>query len=171
MEKKSNIVLIGMPGAGKSTLGVVLAKILGKDFLDCDILIQNQYEKTLQKLIDENGAEGFIEIEGSVLSSLEASNAIVSTGGSAIYSDAAMKHLAELGPIVYLKVSLEELTERLGGLHERGVVMKNGMGMSLADLYEERIPLYEKYAQITIEIEGLSVRDAARLCVDRLSLL
>ncbi|MGN0301759.1 MAG: shikimate kinase [Anaerotardibacter sp.] len=171
MEKKSNIVLIGMPGAGKSTLGVVLAKILGKDFLDCDILIQNQYEKTLQKLIDENGAEGFIEIEGSVLSALEASNAIVSTGGSAIYSDEAMKHLAELGPIVYLKVSLEELTERLGGLHERGVVMKNGMGMSLADLYEERIPLYEKYAQITIEIEGLSVRDAARLCVDRLSLL
>ncbi len=166
-----NIILIGMPGAGKSTLGVVLAKILGYQFIDADLLIQSKLDKTLQKIIDACGPDGFIEVENEVLCTLSASHAIVATGGSAVYSDEAMKHLAEIGTVVYLKVSYEELESRLGGLHERGVVMKNGMGMSLSDLYEERLPLYEKYADVTIDINGLTVRDAARKVVDQVSML
>lgn len=170
LNNTSNIILIGMPGAGKSTLGVVLAKILNYDFIDADLLIQNQCDKTLQKVIDALGPDGFIEVENEVLSGLQADRTVVATGGSAVYSDEAMKHLSEIGTMVYLKVSYEELENRLGGLHERGVVMKNGVGMSLADLYNERAPLYEKYAQVTIDIDGLSVRDAARLVVDKLSM-
>ena len=166
-----NIVLIGMPGAGKSTLGVVLAKILGYEFIDADLLIQSKLDKTLQKIIDACGPDGFIEVENEVLCTLSASRAIVATVGSAIYSDEAMSHLKSIGTVVYLRVSYEELESRLGGLHERGVVMKNGMGMSLRDLYEERLPLYEKYADVTIDIDGLSVRDAARRLVDQLSIL
>ncbi len=170
LNNTSNIILIGMPGAGKSTLGVVLAKILNYNFIDADLLIQNQCDKTLQKVIDALGPDGFIEVENEVLCTLQADRTVVATGGSAVYSEDAMKHLSEIGTIVYLYVSYEELESRLGGLHERGVVMKNGMGMSLADLYAEREPLYEKYAEVTIEIDGLSVRDAARLVVDKLSM-
>ena len=166
-----NVVLIGMPGAGKSTLGVVLAKILGYEFIDADLLIQSKLDKTLQKLIDACGPDGFIEVENEVLCTLSASHAVVATGGSAVYSDEAMNHLKSIGTVVYLRVSYEELESRLGGLHERGVVMKSGMGMSLSDLYEERRPLYEKYADLTIDIDGLSVRDAARRLVDQLSML
>lgn len=166
-----NIILIGMPGAGKSTLGVVLAKILGYQFIDADLLIQSKLDKTLQKIIDACGPQGFIEVENEVLCTLSCTNSIVATGGSAVYSEEAMEHLGSIGTVVYLKVSLEELENRLGGLHERGVVMKNGMGMSLSDLYDERLPLYEKYADVTIDIDGLSVRDAARKCVDQLSML
>ena len=166
-----NVVLIGMPGAGKSTLGVVLAKILGYEFIDADLLIQSKLDKTLQKIIDACGPDGFIEVENEVLCTLSASRAVIATGGSAVYSDEAMNHLKSIGTVVYLRVSYEELESRLGGLHERGVVMKNGMGMSLADLYEEPRPLYEKYADVTIDIDGLSVRDAARRLVDQLSIL
>lgn len=166
-----NVVLIGMPGAGKSTLGVVLAKILGYEFIDADLLIQSKLDKTLQKIIDACGPDGFIEVENEVLCTLSASRAVIATGGSAVYSDEAMNHLKSIGTVVYLRVSYEELESRLGGLHERGVVMKNGMGMSLVDLYEERRPLYEKYADVTIDIDGLSVRDAARRLVDQLSIL
>lgn len=166
-----NIILIGMPGAGKSTLGVVLAKILGYEFIDADLLIQGKLDKTLQKIIDACGPDGFIEVENEVLCTLSTSHAIIATGGSAVYSDEAMKHLSSIGTVVYLQVSYEELENRLGGLHERGVVMENGIGMSLADLYEERVPLYEKYADLTIDINGLSVRDAARKLVDQISML
>lgn len=166
-----NVVLIGMPGAGKSTLGVVLAKILGYEFIDADLLIQSKLDKTLQKIIDACGPDGFIEVENEVLCTLSAKRAVIATGGSAVYSDEAMEHLRSIGTVVYLRVSYEELESRLGGLHERGVVIKNGMGMSLHDLYEERRPLYEKYADVTIDIDGLSVRDAARRLVDQLSML
>ena len=170
MNNTSNIILIGMPGAGKSTLGVVLAKILNYSFIDADLLIQSQCDKTLQKIIDACGPDGFIEVENEVLCTLSADQSVIATGGSAVYSDEAMKHLSSIGTVVYLQVSLKELENRLGGLYERGVVMKDGIGMSLNALYEERIPLYEKYAEVTIDIDGLSVRDAARQLVDKLSM-
>lgn len=171
MAKKSNIVLIGMPGAGKSTLGVVLAKILGMDFVDGDILIQNQVGNTLQKIIDAQGVDGFLQVENDVLAAVDVQNTVISTGGSAIYSDEAMKHLTEIGTVVYLDVSLEELRSRLGSLHERGVVMRKGVSMSLDEIFEERGPLYRKHAEVTLQTDGLTVREATRKLVDALSVM
>ncbi|MGI6045397.1 MAG: shikimate kinase [Eggerthellaceae bacterium] len=157
-----NVVLIGMPGAGKSTIGVVLAKVLGYDFLDGDLLIQKQTGKTLQRLIDDFGPLGFIEIEGEVLHDISAEKTVISPGGSAIYSDVGMSHLQQLGTIVYLEISYESLVERLGDLHERGVVLKEGIGTDLKKLYDERKPSYEYYADITVNVDGLSITQAAR---------
>ncbi|MEF9925436.1 MAG: shikimate kinase [Eggerthellaceae bacterium] len=166
--QKGNIILIGMPGAGKSTLGIVLAKILNYNFIDADLVIQNQCDKTLQKLIDACGPEGFIEVENNILCDLQAEHSIVATGGSAVYSDAAMAHLAEIGTVVYLKISYKQLVQRLSDLQQRGVVMKEGIGMSLQDLYDERRPLYEKFAEITIDVDDLSITAAARKVADAL---
>ncbi len=165
MAEKNNIILIGMPGAGKSTLGVVAAKMLGMDFLDADLLIQSQMDSTLHKIIDAMGPDGFLQVENRVLGDVDCQNTVVSTGGSAVYSSEAMKHLASIGTVVYLKVSLEELEGRLGSLHERGVVMREGMGNNLAALYHERVPLYEAYADITVDTEGMSTREAAEALV------
>ena len=152
---RDNIVLIGMPGAGKSTLGIVLAKILCMDFVDADLLIQQSCDKSLQRLIDTLGPDAFLEIENQVLS-------VIATGGSAIYSEPAMKHLSEIGRVVYLKISFDELKCRLADFSERGVVMRDGIGMSLRELYDERLPLYEKYADITVDVNDLSITAAAR---------
>ena len=149
MAEKDNIVLIGMPGAGKSTLGIVLAKILNYDFIDADLVIQNSCDKTLQKLMN-------------------ASKSIIATGGSAVYSDEAMKHLAEIGTIVYLKITYDQLVSRLSDLQERGVVLKGGIGMSLRELYDERLPLYEQYAEVTVDVNDLSITAAARKVADAL---
>lgn len=165
---KDNIILIGMPGAGKSTLGIVLAKILQYDFMDADIVIQNQCDKTLQKLIDACGPDGFIEVENQILSDIKAERTIIATGGSAVYSEEAMKHLGEIGRVVYLKISYDELKNRLSDLQERGVVLKGGMGMSLRELYEERRPLYEQYADITVNVDDLTITAAARKVADAL---
>ena len=167
--ERSNIVLIGMPGAGKSTLGIVLAKILNYNFIDADLVIQNQCDKTLQKLIDACGPEGFIQVENQVLSDLTAERSIIATGGSAVYSDEAMRHLAEIGRVVYLQISYDELKKRLHDLQERGVVLKGGIGMSLRELYDERKPLYEQYAEITVNVDDLSITAAARKVADALS--
>lgn len=162
MSEKNNIVLIGMPGAGKSTLGIVLAKIVGYDFIDADLVIQNQCDKTLQKLLDACGPEGFIAVENQVLSDLKAERSVIATGGSAVYSDEAMKHLSEIGRVVYLQISYDELKSRLSDLQERGVVLKNGVGMSLHELFDERKPLYEKYAEVTVNVDDLTITAAAR---------
>ena len=154
MAGTDNIILIGMPGAGKSTLGIVLAKILNYRFLDADLLIQQQCDKTLQKLIDACGPDGFIQVENDVLSEIEADRTVIATGGSAVYSDEAMKHLASIGTVVYLKISYEQLVHRLSDLQERGVVLKGGIGMSLRELFDERKPLYEKYAEVTVDVDG-----------------
>ena len=158
----SNIILIGMPGAGKSTLGVVLAKIANKRFVDADLVIQERCGATLQSIIDERGPEAFIELENEILCSIEAENTIVATGGSAVYSEGTMKHFAEIGTIVYLEISYESLIGRLGDLQERGVVMRNDMGMSLRELFDERKPLYEQYADITVNVDDLNITAAAR---------
>ena len=166
---RDNIVLIGMPGAGKSTLGIVLAKILNYQFVDADLVIQNQCDKTLQKIIDACGPEGFIEVENEILSKIDAENSVIATGGSAVYSDEAMKHLAEIGTVVYLKISYDQLVHRLSDLQERGVVLKGGIGMSLKELYDERLPLYEQYAGITVDVNDLSITAAARKVADALA--
>lgn len=163
-----NIVLIGMPGAGKSTLGIVLAKIMNYNFLDADLIIQNQCDKTLQKLIDACGPEGFIEVENQILSGISAQRSIIATGGSAVYSKEAMEHLSSIGRVVYLQISYEELKSRLADFQERGVVLKDGVGMSLRDLYHERLPLYEAYADYVVNVDDLSITAAARKVADAL---
>ena len=168
MAEKDNIVLIGMPGAGKSTLGIVLAKILNYDFIDADLVIQTSCDKTLQKLLDACGPEGFIQVENEILRDLTASKSIIATGGSAVYSDEAMEHLSEIGTIVYLKITFDQLVNRLSDLQERGVVLKGGIGMSLRELYDERLPLYEQYAEVTVDVNDLSITAAARKVADAL---
>ncbi len=160
-DAQGNIVLIGMPGSGKSTIGIVLAKIMNYDFVDVDLVIQQRCDKTLQRLIDALGPAGFIDVENEVLQSLDFKHTIISTGGSAVYSDEAIGHLSEEGVIVYLKVDLADLEERLSDFSERGVVMRQEGAMSLEALYDERVPLYEKFADITVDINGLSITEAA----------
>ena len=143
MSNKRNIVLIGMPGAGKSTLGVVLAKIKNLAFVDTDLLIQARCGATLQEVIDSQGVDALIAVEGDVLSTLDTQDSVIATGGSAVYSSDGMAHLAVIGTIVYLQISYESLIERLVDLDERGVVMQGCASMSLRDLYDQRIPLYE----------------------------
>lgn len=153
----SNIILIGMPGAGKSTIGVVLAKRLGFSFLDTDLVIQEKQKILLHEILEEYGQDGFNEVENAILSEIFAKNSIIATGGSAVYGREAMQNMKELGKIVYLKISYEELEHRLGDLEERGVSMKEGQ--TLRSLYEERLPLYEKYADHTIDCDGKCIRE------------
>ena len=151
-----NIVLIGMPGAGKSTVGVVLAKRLGYRFIDSDLVIQEKYGKLLQELIQENGVEGFWELENDVNASLKADRSVIATGGSAVYGEQAMEYLRRHGTVVYLELSYEEIEQRLGDLSARGVTIRPGQ--DLQALYRERQPLYEKYAHVTVACDGKSLR-------------
>ena len=153
--KKDYIVLIGMPGVGKSTIGVVLAKVLGYQFVDADLLIQREEGKLLHEIIEEAGTEGFIAVENRVNSKISASHSIIATGGSVVYGTEAMTHLKEIGTVIYLKLPYEELAARLSDIRGRGVVLREGQ--TLRDLYEERAPLYEKYADLTVEERGLNV--------------
>ena len=148
MGKKSNITLIGMPASGKSSVGVVLAKRLGKKFVDTDIVIQEKYGKLLKELIEEHGDDGFREIEDEVNATIDVSNSIISPGGGVVYGERAMKHLKEISVVIYLELSYTAIKSRLGDLRERGITLKDGQ--TLKDLYLERTPLYKKYADITI---------------------
>lgn len=153
-----NVVLIGMPGAGKSTIGVVLAKILGYSFLDSDILIQNQEKDILQHLIEKHGIDGFLEIENRVNRDIEAERTVIATGGSVCYCDEALQVMGTHALRVYIRVSYKTLKRRLGSLLERGVVIRNGA--TLKDLYDERTPLYEKYADLIVDVDGLTIAQA-----------
>lgn len=155
MKKGNNIILIGMPGVGKSTVGVVLAKLLGYQFIDSDILIQKQEGRLLKDIIKQEGVEGFIEIENQVNRELEAEKSVIATGGSVVYGKEAMEHLKEIGTVVYLKLSYELLSSRLNNIKGRGVVLK--AGQDLKALYEERVPLYEKYADCIVDEEEKNV--------------
>ena len=168
MATPANIVLIGMPGAGKSSLGVVLAKRLGMSFVDLDITIQEEVGRTLQEIIDERGAEGFLELEEQVLSGVECKHTVMATGGSAVYSDAAMRHLAQNGLMVYLAVGFDEMVDRLGEIDERGVVFRGDGEPNLRALYDERAPLYEHYAQLTVDVTGKSIRESALELTERI---
>lgn len=155
---KNNIVLIGMPASGKSTVGIVLAKALNYDFLDSDLLIQHQTGKRLETLMNEQGIDGFLAIENRVNCAIECSRTVIAPGGSIIYSSEAMEHFQKMATIVYLKVSLEMLQDRLHDMKQRGVALRDGQ--TLEDLYQERIPLYEKYADVTVEEKNGILEDA-----------
>lgn len=154
---KENIVLIGMPGCGKSTVGVVLAKKLGYSFVDSDLVIQEKYGKLLHELIEELGVDGFWQLENEVNASLERKRSVIATGGSAVYGEEAMEHLGEKGIRIYLQLPLEEIRNRLGDLEARGVTIRPGQ--NLEDLYRERQPLYEKYADVTIPCHQRLLRE------------
>lgn len=164
---KDNIILIGMPSSGKSTVGVVLAKALGYRFVDSDLVIQERTGLLLSEIIHAQGLDGFNKIENEINASLDYHKAVIATGGSAVYGVDAMEHLKSIGTVVYIELSYEALCERIGDLTERGVSIR--VGQSFRDLYEERVPLYEKYADITIHAEDLSIRELVGLMKKELS--
>ena len=161
-----NIILIGMPGCGKSTVGVVLAKAMGYRFLDSDLVIQETEGKLLSEIIEEDGLDGFISVENRINSNLSVKRTVVATGGSVIYGREAMEHLKKIGIVVYIKLPYEEINHRLGNLEQRGVAIRKNQ--TLKDLYNERVPLYEKYADITVEEKNLTISQTALYIRDRL---
>ena len=161
-----NIILIGMPGAGKSTIGVLLAKSMLMDFVDTDLIIQKITGNALCDIINEKGIDEFISIENNVICNEEFVNSVVATGGSAVYGKEAMEKLKANGTIVYLKVNADELYNRIKNIHTRGIAMKDGQ--TLDSLYNERAPLYEKYADITIECGGLSPEECVDLIIEKI---
>ncbi|MCH5288115.1 MAG: shikimate kinase [Christensenellaceae bacterium] len=162
-----NIVLIGMPGCGKSTVGVVLAKNLAMEFIDSDLVIQREMGMRLSELIDRYGDDGFREIENRVNSGIQAENSVIATGGSVVYGEEAMAHLKGIGTVVYLKLSYPQVEDRLGDLHARGVSVKPGQ--TLRDLYEERCPLYESWADIVVPCDGKRLREVVLYLTGKLT--
>ena len=155
--KKNNIIFIGMPAVGKSTIGVVAAKRLGMRFVDTDLLIQEQEGRLLHEIIEEAGEDGFLAIENRVNRELHVENSVIAPGGSVVYSDEAMRHFKEIGTVIYLKVSYQTIRRRIRNPQQRGVVLREGQ--SFQELYEERVKLFEKYADITIEEDQLSIEE------------
>ena len=157
-----NIVLIGMPGAGKSTIGVILAKSMLMDFTDTDLLIQKKHSSSLCDIISKHGIGEFLKTENEVICEAEFSNSVIATGGSAVYGAEAMKKLKENSKTVYLKVECKELEKRINNIHTRGIAMKDGT--TLAELFEESEPLYKKYADVTVDCTNLTAEE----CVDKI---
>jgi shikimate kinase len=165
-----NIIIIGMPGAGKSTMGVVLAKTLGRKFIDTDIVIQERAGKLLQDIIDEEGPEAFLAIEEKTILSLpspDSHTAVIATGGSVVFSTKAMEHVKENGVVIYLKISCEEMVRRLSNITTRGIVLSRGQ--SLPEMYAQRVPLYEKYADITIDCSNEDFEQCIGTVIDKLA--
>ncbi len=164
---KNNIILIGMPGVGKSTAGVILAKNLNYAFLDSDLLIQQTTGKRLQELIRERGTDGFLALENEINAGIQAERTVIATGGSAVYGAEAMEHFHRIGTVIYLRIAAADLDERLGDLDARGVTHKEGQ--TLADLYRERTVLYERYADRIVDAGGKDIAatvDALRRCLE-----
>lgn len=162
-----NIILIGMPAVGKSTVGVVVAKRLGYRFIDTDILIQEEEGKLLKNIIAEKGIDGFLEIEDRINANVVAKHSVISPGGSVVYCENAMKHYKEMGKVVYLQASFETISKRLRNARKRGVVLKDGQ--SLKDLYDERVELFERYADITVCEDGLKLEETIENVLKALS--
>ena len=155
-----NLILIGMPGAGKSTVGVVLAKQQGYHFVDSDLVIQEQTGLLLHEIIEQQGDENRINAD------LAVKHSVIATGGSVIYGREAMQHLKKIGVVIYLKLSCESIAARLGDLRKRGITLREGQ--TLQQLYDERVPLYERYADITVDCENKSIREIVAEIVARL---
>lgn len=160
----NNIILIGMPGSGKSSLGVVLAKKIGFGFIDSDLVIQEREGMTLERIIEKHGDAGFIQIENEVNCSISPHHTVIATGGSAVYGKEAMEHFKDIGTVVYLELPPELLEERLGSLKERGVV-SNGK-TTVEEIYADRTALYKKYADITLNEQGKQIRGTVEMLYD-----
>ena len=154
---KENLIFIGMPAVGKSTVGVVVAKRLGKRFVDVDLVIQEQEKKLLREIIADVGEDGFLKVENRVNAGIEAENSVISPGGSVVYCEEAMRHYKEIGIIVYLKASYQTIKRRIRNPKKRGVVLREGQ--TLRDLYNERVPYFEKYADITVCEDGCRIEE------------
>jgi shikimate kinase len=161
-----NIVIIGMPGAGKSTMGVILAKALGRTFIDTDIVIQENSGQLLQEIINTAGSASFLRIEEKTILSLHFRNAVVATGGSVVFSRRAMEHLKREGVVIYLKISFEDMVRRLGNIRTRGIVLVKGQ--DLRDMYDQRVPLYEEYADITVDCSDEDFEDCVGNVIEEL---
>ena len=161
-----NIILIGMPAVGKSTVGVVVAKRIGYEFIDTDLLIQKQERRLLKEIIAEEGNERFLEIENQVNRDLEVERAVISPGGSVVYCEEAMRHFKEIGTVIYLHATYEDIYKRITNAKNRGVVLKEGQ--ALKDLYDERVKLFEKYADYTVSEEGLSLEETIDMVLELL---
>lgn len=159
-----NIIFIGMPAVGKSTVGVIVAKRLGYRFVDTDILIQEEEGKLLKDIIKEKGIDGFLEVEDRINAKVNTKRTVISPGGSVVYCENAMKHYKEIGRIVYLQASYETINKRIGNAKKRGVVLKDGQ--TLRDLYNERVALFEKYADITVCEDGLRLENTIQKVLD-----
>ena len=161
-----NIILIGLPAVGKSTVGVVVAKRIGYEFIDTDLLIQKQERRLLKEIIAEEGNERFLEIENQVNRDLQVESAVISPGGSVVYCEEAMRHFKEIGTVIYLHATYEDIYKRITNAKNRGVVLKEGQ--TLKDLYDERVKLFEKYADYTVSEEGLSLEETIDMVLELL---
>ena len=161
-----NIILIGMPAVGKSTVGVVVAKRIGYEFIDTDLLIQKQEKRLLKEIIAEEGNERFLEIENQVNRDLQVESAVISPGGSVVYCEEAMQHFKEIGTVIYLHATYEAIYKRITNAKNRGVVLKEGQ--TLKDLYDERVKLFEKYADYTVSEEGLDLEETIDMVLELL---
>ena len=159
----SNIVLIGMPGCGKSTVGVILAKTLGIGFVDTDLIIQKNEKRLLQEIIDNDGIEKFLDCEAKAVLSFNDDNCVVATGGSVIFREEAFNHLKKKGKIIYLNVSLDEIKSRLDNISTRGVAATKNQ--TIDDIYNERSPLYLRYADIVLDLKDSNVEQTVeKIC-------
>jgi shikimate kinase len=165
-EKPSNIVLIGMPGSGKSTVGVILAKLIGRDFVDTDVLIQKEQGRTLQDIVDRDGYLALRAIEEKTILKLECRGHVIATGGSAVYSQAAMEHLKSNGVAIFLNVDLQTLFTRVRDFETRGLAKRPEQG--IADLFSERHALYRKYADVIIDCEGITHEEVCARIIQQL---
>ena len=165
-KQHNNITLIGMPASGKCSIGVLLAKRLGFSFVDVDIVIQEKEGRLLKEIIADEGMDGFLEVENRINADLAVKHSVIATGGSVIYGREAMQHLKKIGVVIYLKLSCESIAARLGDLRKRGITLREGQ--TLQQLYDERVPLYERYADITVDCENKSIREIVAEIVARL---
>ena len=163
-----NLILIGMPGAGKSTIGVILAKTLGKRFVDIDLIIQEKEKRRLQDIINTEGMSSFLKIEEEAVRSISGNNMIIATGGSVVYKEQSMKHLKRLGTIIYLDLNYEEIAKRVRNISTRGIAMSPEK--TLEDIYYERIKLYKAYEDLSIKCDGLSVEEIINRILMRLGI-
>lgn len=162
-----NIVLIGMPGCGKSTIGVLVAKSLLMDFVDTDLIIQNEQKKSLIEIINESGIDEFKKIENDCIAKLNLKNTVIATGGSAVYGKQAMQNLSRDAKIIYLKLNPSQIKKRIKNIKTRGIAMKSGT--TIFDLYNERAPLYQKYANITIDCNGKTAEQCVNAIINQLN--